>query len=44
MHPFVIGRGHRMMMLERLIERLMQEGAQFLTMEEAADEFSRRGA
>jgi peptidoglycan-N-acetylglucosamine deacetylase len=36
MHPFVIGRGHRMLMLERLIERLSAEGAQFMTMLAAA--------
>lgn len=34
-HPFVIGRGHRMMMLERLIDRLLEEGAEFLAMEDA---------
>ena len=39
MHPFVIGRGHRMLMLERLIERLAGEGAQFMTMLDAAREF-----
>jgi len=38
-HPFVIGRGHRMMMLERLILGLIEEGAVFLTMEQAVDEF-----
>jgi peptidoglycan-N-acetylglucosamine deacetylase len=43
-HPFVIGRGHRMLMLERLIERLRARDAVFLTMEEAAREWSRRGA
>ncbi|MFN4087718.1 MAG: polysaccharide deacetylase family protein [Alphaproteobacteria bacterium] len=41
-HPFVIGRGHRMMMLERLIERLLAEGAVFLTMEAAAAEWTAR--
>jgi peptidoglycan-N-acetylglucosamine deacetylase len=35
-HPYVIGRGHRMMMLERLIEALIKLGAVFATMEEAA--------
>lgn len=35
-HPFVIGRGHRMMVLEKLIKRLAEEGAEFMTMEEAA--------
>jgi peptidoglycan-N-acetylglucosamine deacetylase len=43
-HPFVIGRGHRMLMLERLIERLKARGAVFLTMEAAAREWLRRGA
>ena len=32
-HPFVIGRGHRMLMLERLIEKLKSRGAVFRTME-----------
>ena len=44
-HPFVIGRGHRMMMLERLIQGLIEQGAVFLTMEQAVDEFlGRAGA
>lgn len=34
-HPFVIGRGHRMRLLDRLIRRFHEEGAQFVTMEEA---------
>ena len=34
-HPHVIGRGHRMMMLERLIQKLMEGGAEFMTMEDA---------
>jgi peptidoglycan-N-acetylglucosamine deacetylase len=38
-HPFVIGRGHRMLMLERLIEKLRARGAVFLTMEAAAREW-----
>lgn len=42
MHPFVIGRGHRMLMLERLLERLQAEGAQFMTMEQAAESYDRR--
>jgi peptidoglycan-N-acetylglucosamine deacetylase len=42
MHPFVIGRGHRMLMLERLIVRLEELGAVFLAMEEAAAEFAGR--
>ena len=35
-HPFVVGRGHRMMMLERLISALQERGACFYTMEKAA--------
>ena len=34
-HPFVIGRGHRMKMLERLIEALLEKGARFVTAEDA---------
>ncbi|MDP9368813.1 MAG: hypothetical protein M3Q03_11150, partial [Chloroflexota bacterium] len=44
MHPQVIGRGHRMLMLERLIEH-MKEGAgvQFSTLEQAAETFRSAG-
>ena len=35
LHPFVIGRGHRLRMLERLIVALSEAGASFLTAEEA---------
>jgi peptidoglycan/xylan/chitin deacetylase (PgdA/CDA1 family) len=38
-HPHVIGRGHRLMMLDRLIGKLKESGAEFLTMEEAAGEY-----
>ncbi len=38
-HPFVIGRGHRMLMLEHLIQGLLQQGAVFQTMAAAVDEF-----
>jgi peptidoglycan-N-acetylglucosamine deacetylase len=38
MHPFVIGRGYRMLALEGFIARLAKEGAVFLPMEEAAAE------
>jgi peptidoglycan/xylan/chitin deacetylase (PgdA/CDA1 family) len=38
-HPFVIGRGHRMLMLERLIGKLKARGAVFLTMETAVREW-----
>ncbi|HEX2567674.1 MAG TPA: polysaccharide deacetylase [Burkholderiales bacterium] len=41
-HPFVIGRGHRMLMLERFIERLAAEGAEFVTMETAATRYDER--
>jgi peptidoglycan-N-acetylglucosamine deacetylase len=43
-HPFVIGRGHRMLMLERLVDKLRARGAVFLTMEDAAREWLKRGA
>jgi peptidoglycan-N-acetylglucosamine deacetylase len=42
MHPHVIGRGHRLIMLEALIENLRAGGAVFLTMEEAAQEYRKR--
>jgi peptidoglycan/xylan/chitin deacetylase (PgdA/CDA1 family) len=38
-HPMVIGRGHRMLMLERLIEQLAEAGATFVTAEQALTEF-----
>ncbi|HXV11359.1 MAG TPA: polysaccharide deacetylase [Burkholderiales bacterium] len=41
-HPFVIGRGHRMMMLERLIRTCAENGAAFSTMEDALSEFTKR--
>lgn len=41
-HPFVIGRGHRMMALERLLRTLKDEGAQFLAMEDAAALYDRK--
>ncbi len=41
-HPHVIGRGHRMMMLERLIQKLMEGGAVFMTMEAAMHEWLAR--
>ena len=43
-HPFVIGRGHRIMMLERLIQRMKETGAVFLRMDAAVDEFLARHA
>lgn len=42
LHPFVIGRGHRMRMLERLLVALREEGAEFVTAETAIDRFSAR--
>ncbi|MBV9970506.1 MAG: polysaccharide deacetylase [Xanthobacteraceae bacterium] len=42
MHPYVIGRGHRMMALEDLLDRLTREGAVFMTMEDAARAASAR--
>lgn len=41
-HPYVIGRGHRMMMLEKLIEGLADKGASFTTMESAAAQWEMR--
>jgi peptidoglycan-N-acetylglucosamine deacetylase len=38
MHPYVIGRGYRMLALEGLVDTLAREGAVFLTMEDAAQE------
>ena len=43
-HPYVIGRGHRMLMLERLIEGLLARGAAFATMADAVDEFVSRAS
>jgi peptidoglycan-N-acetylglucosamine deacetylase len=41
-HPHVIGRGHRMKMLESLIRDLAAGGAKFLTMEIAVDEYRKK--
>jgi peptidoglycan-N-acetylglucosamine deacetylase len=38
MHPYVIGRGYRMLALERLVKDLAAAGAVFMTMAEAAAE------
>ena len=43
-HPLVTGRGHRMLVLEQLIDILAREGAEFMTVEAAAAEFEARGA
>lgn len=40
-HPYCIGRGHRMLMLEGLIERIRDLGAVFETMAQVATEFDR---
>jgi len=41
-HPQVIGRGHRMLMLERLIQTVRDHGATFVRMDEAMDEWKGR--
>jgi peptidoglycan-N-acetylglucosamine deacetylase len=41
-HPFIIGRGHRIMMLERLIQTMKEEGAVFQRVDETVDEFKAR--
>jgi peptidoglycan/xylan/chitin deacetylase (PgdA/CDA1 family) len=41
-HPYVIGRGHRLMALEKLLRTVAEDGAQFVTMEDAAREYDRR--
>lgn len=38
MHPYVIGRGYRMLAFEDLVDKLAAAGAVFMTMEEAAAE------
>ena len=40
-HPFIIGRGHRMMVLEKLIRKLKDNGAVFQRMDETVEEFKR---
>ncbi|HZQ61721.1 MAG TPA: polysaccharide deacetylase [Casimicrobiaceae bacterium] len=41
-HPYVMGRGHRMIVLEKLLATLAGNGAQFVTMEDAAREYDAR--
>lgn len=41
-HPLTIGRGHRMLVLEKLLAALTEGGAQFLTMEAAARAYDQR--
>jgi peptidoglycan/xylan/chitin deacetylase (PgdA/CDA1 family) len=38
-HPHVIGRGHRLIMLETLIQKLREAGATFVMMEQAVAEY-----
>ena len=42
MHPYVVGRGYRMLALEELVDTLAREGAVFMTMEDAAQEAQAR--
>ena len=42
-HPFISGRGHRIMMLEQLIVRLKEEGAVFQRVDQTVEEFRQRG-
>ena len=42
MHPYVIGRGYRMLAFEQLVEKLEAAGAVFMTMEDAAAEARER--
>ena len=41
-HPYVIGRGQRMLAFEELVDRLARDGAVFMTMEAAAREAADR--
>ncbi|HZT17952.1 MAG TPA: polysaccharide deacetylase [Dongiaceae bacterium] len=41
-HPHVIGRGHRMTMLDGLVRDLRAGGATFLTMEQAVEQYRKR--
>jgi hypothetical protein len=42
MHPYVIGRGYRMLALEDLVAKFATGGAVFMTMEQAAEEAKAR--
>jgi hypothetical protein len=42
MHPYVIGRGYRMLALEGLVAQLADNGAVFMTMEQAALEVKQK--
>jgi peptidoglycan-N-acetylglucosamine deacetylase len=41
-HPFVIGRGHRMLVLDKLLKTLRAGGAEFCTMEDAAAAYDKK--
>jgi len=41
-HPYCIGRGHRMLALEKLLTHLREHGAAFMTLGEAATEYDAR--
>jgi peptidoglycan/xylan/chitin deacetylase (PgdA/CDA1 family) len=41
-HPYVIGRGHRMLMLERFVTKLRRLGAEFMRMDKAARVYDER--
>jgi peptidoglycan/xylan/chitin deacetylase (PgdA/CDA1 family) len=41
-HPYVIGRGHRMLMLERFVTKLRALGAEFMSMDNAARLYDER--
>jgi peptidoglycan-N-acetylglucosamine deacetylase len=41
-HPYVIGRGHRMTALQKMLDAIAAGGAEFVTMEHAAREYDRR--
>ena len=43
-HPFIIGRGHRILMLEKLVDTLLARGAVFVRMDAAAVEYRARVA
>lgn len=43
-HPFIIGRGHRILMLEKLVDTLLARGAVFMRMDAAAAEYRARVA
>lgn len=42
-HPYVIGRGHRMIILEKLVDALGRMGAEFATLDQVQEEFRARG-